>query len=102
MAVTAKSLNWQVPEGRNRMVGFGSYTETLQALELALAKGPYLCGEQFTAADVYVGSSLGWGMLFGTVDKLPVFEDYVARLNSRPAAKRANDLNEAYLESVAT
>lgn len=98
MAVTAKSLNWAVPEGRNMMVGFGSLDDTLHALETALKPGPYLCGEQFTAADVYVGSSLGWGMMFGTIDKRPVFADYVARLYARPAAVRANQINEAYLQ----
>lgn len=98
MAVTAKALNWHVPEGRNRMAGFGSFAETINALELALAGRPYLCGEQFTAADVYVGSSIGWGMMFGTIEKSPVFEAYVSRINARPAAQRANLLNEARLQ----
>lgn len=97
-AVTAKALNWTVPEGRNVMAGFGSLSDTLHALETALKPGPYLCGEQFTAADVYVGSSLGWGMMFGSIDKRPVFADYVARINTRPAALRANQINEAYLQ----
>jgi glutathione S-transferase len=98
MAVTAQSLGWQVPEGRSGMVGFGSYTDTMAALEGALAPGPHVCGEQFTAADVYVGSSLGWGMMFGTIEKRPVFEAYVGRLQARPAAQRANRSNEAYLQ----
>ena len=80
------------------IVGFGSYTDTLDALEKALAPGPYLCGEQFTAADLYVGSSLGWGMMFGTVEKRPAFEAYVARLYARPAAQRANRINEAIMQ----
>jgi glutathione S-transferase len=100
-AVTAKSLGWTVAEGKSGFVGFGSYLETLHALEAALQPGPYLCGEQFTAADVYVGSSLGWGMMFGTIEKRPVFEAYVARLYARPAAVRANQINEAYLKSKA-
>jgi glutathione S-transferase len=98
-AVTAKSLGWQVPEGRSSMVGFGSYAGTLHALETALTPGPFICGERFTAADVYVGSSLGWGLMFGTIEKRPVFEDYVTRLRSRPAAVIANRLNEARMQS---
>ena len=63
--------------------------------EVAVRDGPYICGEQFTAADVYVGSQIGWGMMFGSIDKRPVFEDYVGRIRSRPAAIRANEIDEA-------
>ena len=100
LAVTAKSLGWQVPDGKSVFVGFGSYAATLNALELALTPGPYICGEQFTAADVYVGSQLGWGMRFGTLEKRPLFEAYVGRLYARPAAQQANRLNEDYLKSL--
>lgn len=93
-AVVARSLGWAVPEGRSAMVGFGSYGATLDALEGALTEGPYVCGEHFTAADVYVGSSLGWGLLFGTIEKRPVFEAYAQRVQNRPAAIRTNQLNE--------
>lgn len=99
MAVTAKSMAWEVPKEKSGFIGFGCYEDTLHALETALQPGPYLCGEQFTAADVYVGSSLGWGMMFGTIEKRPVFETYVARLFARPASVRANQRNDAYVKS---
>lgn len=83
-----------------RMVSFGRYDDTIGALEKALAHGPYICGEQFTAADVYVGSSLGWGMMTGSIEKKPVFGEYVSRVYARPAAQRANSLNEAQLQSL--
>lgn len=102
LAVTAKALGWQVPEGKSGFVGFGSYDATINAVETALAPGPYICGEQFTAADVYVGSQLGWGMMFGTVEKRPLFEEYVARLYARPAALQAVRLNEDYLQNRQT
>ena len=98
-AVTAKAFGWQVPEGKNSMAGFGSYNDTLNVLEKALAPGPYICGEQFTAADVYVGSQLGWGMMFGTIEKRPSFEAYVGRLQKRPAAQQASRINDEYLKS---
>ncbi|AOW13009.1 glutathione S-transferase [Hydrogenophaga crassostreae] len=98
-AVVARSLGWAVPEGRSAMVGFGSYDDTLNALELALNGAPYVCGERFTAADVYVGSSLGWGLMFGSIEKRPVFEAYAQRVQSRPAALRANELNEAQMKA---
>jgi len=97
MAVTARSLGWQVPEGRSAMVGFGSHAETMDALESALRPGPWICGDRFTAADVYVGSSLGWGLMFGTIEKRPVFEAYVKRFSARPAAVRAHLINEEQL-----
>lgn len=98
MAVTAKSLDWQVPEGKNILVSFGSYEDTLNALEKALMPGPYICGEQFTAADVYIGSSLGWGMMFGTIEKRPVFETYLGHLRPRLAFQKAHHINEAFLQ----
>lgn len=101
MATTAKALNWQVPDGRSSMVGFGSHGAAIDALQTALQPGPYVCGAQFTAADVVLGSALGWGMLFGTIDKRPSFEAYVARLQQRDAAKRANAANEAQMKGAA-
>lgn len=100
-AVVSRSLGWAVPEGRSAMVGFGSYEASLDALELALSAAPYLCGERFTAADVYVGSSVGWGLMFGSIEKRPVFEAYAARLRSRPASQRADAINEAFIKSTA-
>lgn len=99
-AVVARTMGWQVPEGRSAMVGFGSYADTLDALEGGLAKGPYVCGEQFTAADVYVGSAVGWGLMFGTIEKRSVFEAYAARVQARPACQRALQINEARLKAA--
>jgi glutathione S-transferase len=70
----------------------------MHALELGLSKGPYVCGEQFTVADVYVGSSLVWGLLFGTIEKRPVFEAYAARMQARPAWQRSAQINEARIK----
>lgn len=98
MAVTAKALNWQVEEGRRTMVGFGTYEATLDALEGALSPGPWLCGEQFTAADLYVGAAITWGMMFGTLEKRPAFEAYARRLQARPASQRAQQLDAALIK----
>ena len=98
-AVVARTLGWQVPEGRSVMVGFGSYADTLAALEQGLSTGPFVCGDRFTAADVYVGSSVAWGLMFGTIEKRPVFEAYAARVQARPAYQRAAQINEARLKN---
>lgn len=97
MATSAKALGWQVPPGREAMVGFGSYERTLDAIEAALRRGPHVSGETFSAADVVLGSALGWGMLFGTVERRRAFEAYVERLQQRKAYQRAQALNEARL-----
>jgi glutathione S-transferase len=52
-------------------------------------KGPYLLGEQFTAADVVIGSGLRWGMMFKGIPERPEFVAYAGRLAERPAARRA-------------
>src|SRR6187551_64459 len=96
-AVTAKSLGLLAPEDKKMMAGYGSFDETIDALATAVANGPYICGEQFTAADVYVGSQIGWGMMFGSIEKRPVFEDYFGRISSRPAAVRAREIDDALL-----
>ncbi|HET9429178.1 MAG TPA: glutathione S-transferase family protein [Allosphingosinicella sp.] len=93
-AVTAKSLGLLAPPDKKAMAGYGSFEETIDCLETAVRDGPYICGEQFTAADVYVGAQIGWGMMFGSIDKRLVFEEYVGRLQSRPAALRANQLDD--------
>ncbi|MFN3387419.1 MAG: glutathione S-transferase family protein [Allosphingosinicella sp.] len=98
-AVTAKSLGLLAPPDKKAMAGYGSFEEAIDCLEGAVRDGPYICGEQFTAADVYVGSQIGWGMMFGSIDRRPAFEDYFARLQARPAAQRANELDDALMPS---
>ena len=57
----------------------------------AVAKGPYLMGEQFTAADVVIGSGLRYGMMFKMIPERKEFQDYVARIGQRPALQRAQE-----------
>src|SRR5688572_30280539 len=51
-AVTGKSLGLLAPADKKMMAGYGSFEETIDALERAVREGPYICDEQFTAADV--------------------------------------------------
>ena len=92
-AVTNKSQGFE--SDKKQMLGYGSFEDTMSALERAISQGPYICGDPFTAADVYVGSQIGWGLMFGTIDERPGFKDYVGRLQARPAARRANELDDA-------
>lgn len=94
-AVTAKGLGWQVPEGREGMAGFGSFDATVSALDRLLSDRSNVCGDAFTAADVYVGSQVDWGLMFGSIPTRPSFEAYAARLRERPAYKQAKAINAA-------
>ncbi|MEH3143863.1 MAG: glutathione S-transferase family protein [Methylobacterium frigidaeris] len=93
-AVTDRALGVEVPEERRKMVGYGSLAEVLDALEAAVSGGDYLAGGRFSAADLYVGSHLMWGMQFGGIERRPAYEGYVARLAGRPAAVRAREIDD--------
>jgi len=94
-AVSNKALGFVVPPERERMIGYGRVEHVMGALEAALSHADYLAGDDFTAADLYVGSQLGFGMMFGTIEKRPAFERYWQRVSARPACKRAKELDDA-------
>ena len=93
-AVTNRALGFQVPAGRERMMGYGRYDDVMKTVEAALTGREYLLGPRFSAADLYLGSHLGFGMQFGTIEKRPVFEQYWQRLSGRPAAVRAARMDD--------
>jgi len=93
-AAVNKALGFEVPENRRRATGYGSIEEVASTLEQAVAKGPYLLGGHFSAADVYLGSQIVWGVEFGSFEKRPAFEAYAARITSRPAAVRAREIDD--------
>lgn len=99
-AVSNRALGFQVPEDRRVMIGYGSYAEVVETLENALTDRSYIAGSSFTAADVYVGSHLMWGMQFGSIDKRPAFEAYVRHLHDRPAHLRATELDDADMREL--
>jgi glutathione S-transferase len=94
-AASNRALGFQVPDGKDRMIGYGTYDAVLDTLERAVAGKAYIADDKFSAADVYVGSHLAWGMQFGTIEKRKAFEDYWARLSERPAHRRASELDDA-------
>ena len=96
-AVTNKALGVTVSPERKRMAGYGSLEDVVETLDGLLARQDYVAGDQFSAADLYLGSQIGWGMMFGTLEKRPSFERYWSRIGSRPAAVRARDLDDALL-----
>jgi len=95
-AVFNRAMGFELPPGRESMAGYGNYARVLDTLERAVSEcGDYLVGGSFTAADLYVGSHIGFGMQFGTIEKRPAFERYWARLSARPAKQKADDIDNA-------
>lgn len=83
-------------------LGWGSAERVLDVLADALAPGPWLLGEQFTAADVVIGSGLRWGMWSEAIPKRPEFTDYVARLGERPAQQKSMAADMKLAEELST
>ncbi len=96
-AVTNKAMQFDVPEGKQGMAGYGSFDLTMKTLEGALTDRDYLVGDRFSAADLYLGAQLGWGMMFGTIEKRPAFAAYFDRLSARAAYIRARDMDDALM-----
>jgi glutathione S-transferase len=87
-AATTNALGMNAPEGRETALGYGTYQAALDTLEYAVTRMPYIAGDRFTAADVYVGSHVGWGMMFGSIEKRPAFEAYYAKLKDAAMPKK--------------
>lgn len=99
-AVTSRALGWQVPEGRDMMAGFGTFDASIDALETMLAGRDFVCGKTFTAADVYVGSTVDWGLTFKSIPARPAFEAYAARLRERKPYQAAKAINNARMAEM--
>ena len=96
-AITAKNFGFEPKPEQQRMAGFGSLAHALEALESAVAGKQFITGGKFSAADVYVGAQIGWGLQFGTIDARPAFTAYSQGLRSRPAAIRAAEIDDALI-----
>ncbi len=92
-ATSNQSAGFIPSEQQQRMMGYGTYEKTLDAVEGAVGAGDYLAGGKFSAADLYLGSQLSFGLRFGSLEKRPAFEAYVARLTARPAYLRGQEID---------
>jgi len=73
---------------RPASLGYGSYDDTLNALEKAVSPGPFVLGARFSAVDVYLASQIGWGMQTKALEARPAFQRYSASCTERPAFQR--------------
>lgn len=92
---TVNSLGIEHPSDQERSLGYGNYESVENALVDWLKNHEYITGTEFTAADVYVSSHLGWGMMMRTLKENKEFIDYVDRTQSRPAHERATEIDMA-------
>jgi glutathione S-transferase len=94
-AVTNNVAKFEPSPEQGRMFGYGNYDLAVDTFEKAIAAHPYIAGDRFTAADVYVGSTVGWGLAFGTLPKRDAFTAYAERVTGRDAYKRGKAKDEA-------
>jgi len=73
---------------RPSALSYGSYQDATGTLAGALQPGCFLLGRQFSAADVYVGSQIRFGLMTKALEARPAFQEYLGRLEARPAYKR--------------
>ncbi|MFN3286937.1 MAG: glutathione S-transferase family protein [Sphingomonadaceae bacterium] len=85
----------EIPAEKRAMVGYGDYDLVVSVLEQALDGRRFIAGDAFSAADVMLGSQVGWGIQFGTLPRRPAFEAYWAGLKDRPALRRAAAMDDA-------
>lgn len=82
-------------EAPRAALGYGDFDTAMDTVAKAVTPGPYLLGDQFTAADLVIGSTLRWATIFKLIPERKEFADYVARFKDRPAVKRSEAKDEA-------
>jgi len=82
------------------LAGWGNFDRAMDTLDQFLTGRTWVCGERFTMADVYVGSSVDWGMTFGILPPRESFVAYAERIQARPAYKAAKAVDNALIEAT--
>ena len=96
-AIINQALKVDVPAQMAAAVGYGTLALVIDVIEAAVQQREYLVGGRFSTADLYLGSQLGWGLKFGTIQPRPALTAYVERLQARPAARRAVQIDDSLL-----
>jgi glutathione S-transferase len=99
-ATAVRSLGIEIKPEQKRMMGFGDMADTLNAMEGAISGRDFVLGDSFSAADVYFGSQVNWGLQFGSIERRPAFVAYAERLQARPAYKRATDIDDKLIAAA--
>ena len=83
-----KATRWN-----RKSIDDGTFDNMFKTLTDQLAKGPYLLGERFSAADVLWGTALTWTTMFGLAPETPITRAYMDRINARPAVAKTRKLD---------
>ncbi len=70
-------------------MGWAEAEEVESVLNETLKDRPYLLGDSFSAADISVGGTVNFLMMFKVLNETPVLKAYSDRITARPAFKRA-------------
>lgn len=101
-AVVSESMGWSAegdPSKEGRL-GFGNFRRTIATLTGLFEARPYVCGDRFTGADIYVGAQVDWGLQFGTIPTAPALTAYAERLRARPAYQAAKAIDAAHIARI--
>lgn len=99
-SITSRALKFEPAPEQQQMAGWGSFDRTMDTLEGLLDSRPYVCGDRFTMADVYVGSSVDWGLNFGILPPREAFVAYAERIQARPRYKAAKAVDNKLIEEL--
>lgn len=95
-----RAAGWEPDAEKQRMFGYGHYDLAVDTLETAVAGRPFVAGDRFSAADVYVGSFIDFMLTFNMLPARPAFEAYVGGLRQRPAYVRAKSIDNALIAGM--
>ena len=99
-AVSNQAMGWTPTPERERMFGYGNFDKVVAVLDELFSLRDFVCGDRFTAADVYVGSQIMFPLQFGMLPERESFTRYRDRLQSREAYKRANEIDERVIAEM--
>jgi glutathione S-transferase len=99
-AVSNQAMGWVPTPERERMFGYGKFEKVVALLDELFSLRDYVCGDRFTAADVYVGSQIMFPMQFGMLPERDSFARYRDRLQARDAYKRATAIDEKVIADL--
>lgn len=99
-ALSNRAVGWEVPADKERMFGYGNTDRVIAVLDELFTLRDYVCGDRFTAADVYVGSQIMFPLQFGMLPERESFTRYRDRLQARDAYKRATEIDDRLIQEM--
>ena len=99
-AFSNKSVGWEPDAAKQRMFGYGSFERAVDTLEQAVTGKRFIAGDQFSAADVVVGSQIGFMLMFKLLEPRPAFTSYIASVTDRDAWRRGKQLDQEAAETM--